>query len=181
MGDFLRIILDSIQFLWPFRIVQEWERGVYYFCGKSVGECRAGIPYPVIPWFCEIKTLTSVQDTVTTPLQTITTRDGGTLTFNATAQIRIENATFAYNKVAQYTETVVEDIAAILAEKLAEIDPERLAPEHRGRLIGACKQSLAATVGEYGVVIITLRFNNFVRNIRVYRFFNDQLFGGKDG
>lgn len=179
MEGFLRIILDSLQFLWPFAYVQQWERGVYYFCGKALFECKAGIPYPKIPWFCEVRALTVVQDTVVTPLQTIMLKDGGTLTFSATAQIRIANVTSAYNKVAKHDETVIEDIAAILAEKLAEVGAERLAPEVRGRLIGACKQSLAATVGVYGIEILTLRFNNFVRDIRVYRLFNDQMYSMK--
>lgn len=187
MGDFLRVILDSISYLWPFRLVQEYERGVYYFCGKRVviprwlggPDCRPGIPWIVLPFFCEVKTITVVRDTIVTPIQSITIRDGSILTFSASAQIEVDSADAAYNKVNSYAQTVSEDLAAVLAEKLAEVEPERLAPEVRGRLIGACKQSVGAAVGVYGVRVLSIRFNNFVRNARVYRLFNEQSYSMK--
>lgn len=187
MGDFLRIVLDSISYLWPFRLVQEYERGVYYVAGRRVAvwkwlggpDCRPGIPWPIVPFFTDVKTLIMVRSTLTTPLQTVTCMDGGTLTFSASVQVEIADPNLAYNAVHDWEETTTEDTAAILAEKLATVDAAKLEIDARGRLIGACRQALTAQVSVYGVRILSLRFNNFVRNIRVMRLFNDQLYGGK--
>jgi regulator of protease activity HflC (stomatin/prohibitin superfamily) len=187
MGDFLRVLLDSISYLWPFAIVNQYERGVYYVLGRRVEvprwyggpDCRPGRLWVKVPFFTELRTIIVVRNTLVTPLQTITCQDGGTLTFSASAQVEVDDADAAYNKVSAWEETTTEDIAAALAEKLAETPAARLEPGGRGRLVGALRQSLQAQVGQYGVRIVALRFNNFVRNVRVYRLFNDQLYNGK--
>lgn len=187
MGDFLRILLDSISYLWPFRIVAQYERGVYTVCGRRVAiprrlggpDAKCGVPWPIIPFFTDVKTVTVVRSTLTTPLQTITCQDGGTLTFSASAQVEVEDANLAFNAVHDWEETTAEDVAAVLAEKLAAVPVAKLEPDARARLIGDCRRALTAQVRDYGITILSLRFNNFVRNIRVFRIFNDQLYGGK--
>lgn len=185
MGDFLRIILDSISYLWPFRIVEQYERGIYVVAGRRVRvpawlggpDCKPGIPWPIIPFFTDVHTVTVVRATLTTPLQTVTCVDGSTLTFSASAQVEVADANLAFNAVETWKDTAAEDIAAILAEKLSEVEAARLAPESRSRLVGDCRRSLTMQVRDYGIAILSLRFNNFVRNVRVYRLFNDQLYG----
>lgn len=189
MGDFLRLILDSIQYLWPFRIIEQFERGVYHVFGKPIRvptwyggpECTPGRLWIVIPFFTEIRTVVTVRDVIVTDVQTITCSDGGTLTFSATVSIAVSDANLAYNAVRQYAETVREDVSAILAERLAEVDVDRFKPEARGRLIGACRQSLGTQLAAYGVQVTSLRLNNFVRNIPVGRLFNDQLYPNNSG
>lgn len=184
MGEFLRVLLDSFAYLWPFRLVEQYERGVYYVCGRRVEiprwmggpDCKPGIPWPILPFFCEVRTVTTVRDVIATPIQTVTCRDGGTLTFSCTVSIEVEDANLAYNAVHQYAETVKEDVSAIMAEKLAEVEVDRFAPDARGRLVGGCRQALTAQLAAYGVRVTGLRLNNFVRNIPVGRLFNDQLY-----
>lgn len=180
-GDFFSLIKEFISYLWPFRIVEQYERGVYYFLGKVVQvpkwyggpDCTAGHLWIVVPFFCDIKTLMVVRDTVVTPIQTIEVIGGKSLTFNASAQLEIEAIDLALNTVVKLKQTAAEDIAAILAEKLATVEPDKLEPEARGRLVGGCRQAISAAISKYGVRLLSLRFNNFVRNMRTYRLFQE--------
>jgi regulator of protease activity HflC (stomatin/prohibitin superfamily) len=176
--DFLRLLLEIIQYIWPFRIVWQWEQGCLYICGRYRKTVGPGI-YPVIPYFMEVKTDSVVQDPVQTPLQTITLKAGGTLTFSAVVTLEIIDLGKAYNLVVTYENSSLELASAILAEKLTEVEEEQFGPEKRGRLVGACRQALNAKLGEFGVRATELRFNNFVRNMRAYRLLNDQLIGGR--
>jgi regulator of protease activity HflC (stomatin/prohibitin superfamily) len=172
--DLGRFILEIIGYLWPLSKVHPWEKGAYYFCGWYLGDVGTGL-YPVIPWFLDLRVEGTISMTFVTPLQTITTQDGGTLTYSASVKLRVVNLGQAYNSVLEWHETALEDITAALSEKLAEVDVQRLEPASRGRLIGACKRTLDTELDSYGVGVDRLRFNNFVRNMRVYRLFNDQV------
>lgn len=188
MGDFLRIILDSFKYLWPFRIVEQFEVGVYYVLGRRIKvpawyggpDCRPGRLWVVVPFFTDLKTIAVKRTTLVTPKQTITCLDGRSLTFSASAQVEVGDANLAYNEVDQWAETTAEDIAAILSERLATAPPAELEPESRARMIGNCRRAITAQVSTYGVTLVSLRFNNFIRGARVVQLFHEQSWT-KDG
>jgi hypothetical protein len=173
VGEFVRLILDSISFLWPIHIVMEWERGNYYICGHFWKTMGPG-PKLVIPFFTDIRTETAVPMVFVTPMQSIMLKDGGTLTFSATITLTVVDLDKAFNAVETWASTSTELASGILAEKLADTDSGLFEPEKRGRLIGGCKVTLGNALSEYGVKVHALRFNNFVKNMRVYRLFNEQ-------
>lgn len=173
MGEFVRLFLDSISYLWPIRIVMEWERANYYICGHFWKTMGPG-PKLVLPFFTEIRCETSVPMVFVTPMQSIMLKDGGGLTFSATITLTVEDLDKAFNEVETWNATSVELASGILAEKLADTDSGMFDPEKRGRLIGGCKVTLGNALAEYGVKVHALRFNNFVKNMRVYRLFNEQ-------
>lgn len=175
MSEFLRLLLDSIAYLWPFRIVREYERGAYYVTGRFWKVMGPGLKL-VCPFFTEIQIEGVVRDVYVTPLQTISTRGGGSLTFSATMTVTIADLGRAYNSVMRYSESARESASAILAEKLAEVDAEMLEPEKRGRLVAGCLSRLRSEIEPLGLAVETLRFNNFVKNMRAYRLFQDQTY-----
>lgn len=177
LTDFLRLLLDVIAYLWPFKIVWQWERGSYYIIGKYWRDVGPGC-WPKLPFFTDVKTEGVVSGTYGTPLQTITTKDGGTLTFSASMKMRVVDLGKSFNNVLNWDENAIEDASASLADKLADVDASKLEPEARNRLIGACKRALEAELGYYGLAVDRLRFNNFVRNMPVGRLFQDQRSGG---
>lgn len=179
MSDFLRLLLDSIAYLWPFEIVQPWQRANYYICGKFWRTLKPGLKVK-IPFFTDILAETTVPMIFVTPLQTITLRDGRTLTFNAAMTLTVEDLGKAFNRVDKWGQTSIELTCGLLAEKLADTDTGLFEPEKRGRLIGGCKQSLGSALAEYGVRMHALRFPNFVINMRVYRLFNEQAYTNSD-
>jgi regulator of protease activity HflC (stomatin/prohibitin superfamily) len=59
MGDFVRALIDIIQFVWPFRVVDQWEKGGYYVCGRWWKEMGPGLKV-VVPWFTHVEPVSIV-------------------------------------------------------------------------------------------------------------------------
>lgn len=172
MGDLLKGFVEWLRELWPFREVQQWERGVWLVGGKYWKTVGPGI-YLVVPWFMHIETVNTAPAIIGTGRQDITLSDGRTLSFVATATVRVIDVKKAVCDVEHYTETTQEILGAILAEKLAEVDASRLAPEKRGRLFADLRRWVDAETQQFGVATEKVRFNSFVINIRTYRLLND--------
>lgn len=172
MADLLQVIVNIVQFLWPFREVEQWERGVYYVFGHywiTVGPGR----WPVIPYFMDVRAVSIVPAIVTTPMLTITLTDGRTLTFSAAATVEVADAADALNLIDDYTETTQELLGARIAEKLAEVDAGRLDTGSRKRLLTDLTRWIDDETRQYGVRVTALRFTNFAVNLRTYRLLTD--------
>ena len=172
MGDFLRILLDSIQFLWPFRIVKQWERAGFYVFGRWWREIGPGL-YPMIPWFTEILEVSIVEGIVGTGRQDITLSDGTMLSFAATATVRVVDAKAALNSVDAFEETMQELLGSVLADKLAEVDVARLTYEKRGRLFSDLRRWVADEALPYGIEVRKVRFTSFITNAKAHRLIVD--------
>lgn len=172
MGDFLRLILDSIQFLWPFRIVQEWERGGFYVCGRWWREVGPGL-YPIVPWFTAIREISVVPAIVSTGRQDITLADGMLLSFTASATVQVINLNLAVNSVDNYTETTQELVSAVLADKLARVSSDRLDPEKRSALMRSLRDAVAAEAATFGIEVSKIRFTTFITNTPTLRLLQD--------
>jgi modulator of FtsH protease HflK len=175
MGELLQRFVDFIREFWPFRTVMAWEAGNLYRLGRYWKTVGPGL-YFVFPFFWEMRTDSVVRSTYVTTLQTIDTKDGGTLTFSAAVQLEVTDLAAAQLKVYAYDETALEDTSALLADVLMRTSATSLDPENRSALLRKCRERLQEELGEYGLTIRTLRFNNFMRNMRVYRLFNDQIY-----
>lgn len=161
-------LLAIVQFLWPFRIVHQWERGGYLVFGKWRREVGPGLK-AIVPWFCDVMTAAVVPALVGCERDDITTQDGSTLSFRATATVRVVDVRLALTAVDNYHESTQELIGSFLAEQLAEADAARLVPEKRKALFRTLQNKLAAEAAEWGVEITKLRFNSFVTNVRTFR------------
>lgn len=181
MTDILRLLVDCASYIWPFRIVHQWERGCYYIFGKHIWTVGAGI-YPVIPFFMDVKEISVVYQVIDLPLQSITvqTADSKTevLTFSANVGISIFDAGLAFNAIDDYRNTVRKSCAGHLAEKLSTMDANRLTVEARGRLLAALRTTLNTEFRPYGIQVDDLRFTDYVPSAPVYRLFNDQTMQG---
>jgi hypothetical protein len=166
--DFLRLIVEVVQFLWPFRIVWQWERGAYYVCGHFAFNVGVGC-WPVIPFFFDVKAVPVVPDVIRTSEQTIELRDGSTLTFQAVARCHVTDVNLALNNVVDYENNLVDDVEGSLADTLADLPPERFGPEKRTAMLRLCALEITKLSSLYGVECESVRFNNFIRQVRVFR------------
>lgn len=173
MSDFLKILLDSINFLWPFRKVEHWEVGGYYVFGRWNREVGPGI-WPIIPWFTEVMTCSTAEAIVGTGRQDITLQDGSMLSFSATAVVRVKDAYSALNLVDQYHETMQELLSSVLADKLATVDASRFEPEKRGRLAADLQRWVQEEATPYGIEVKKVRFTSFLSNVKSHRLIIDQ-------
>jgi regulator of protease activity HflC (stomatin/prohibitin superfamily) len=172
MLNWVQTLITVFQYLWPFRAVEQWERGVYYFFGRAFTEVGPG-RWPVIPYFMDVMGVGIVPADIGSPLLTVTTVDGNTLTFSVAATVQVFDATKAANEIHDVQSTTLERLGALCAARLAEVSPERVAPDNRRRLLGDLKRHVNAELGVFGVRVNALRFTNFGVNLRTFRLLTD--------
>lgn len=173
MGDFGRFLLDCFAYIWPFRIVREWERGGFLVFGRWKKEVGPGC-YFVVPFFMDVHDISIAEAICGTPRLDITLKDRSTLSFSASATVKVTDVTKAVTGVEEYKETIRELLAAVLAEKLADVDADRLAPDKRGRLLTDLRRWVQAEAEPYGVEVRNVRFTSFLQNAKAHRLIIDQ-------
>ncbi len=173
MGDFIRAIIDVIQFIWIFRLVEQWERAGVYVFGRWWKEVGPGC-YPLVPWFMEIRCVSIAPAPVVSGRQDITLSDGSVLSYDATAMMRVVDVRAALNDIEDYHHSTITTLAAVLSDKLVEIDVARLEFERRGRLFTSLEKWVGDETIQFGVQTSKLRFTSFVLKIKTYRLLTDQ-------
>lgn len=170
MTEFLRLLLDAFQYIFPLRRVEAWERGVVYLFGRYWRTVGPGI-YLIAPWFMEVRPVSVVPGVLILPLQTVTLRDGRALTFSASVWYQVEDAASAMNRIERYEETTSELASGLLAERFADVNPERFDPARgrRDRLLAELTQELDDGAKEFGVRISRVWLGNFALGVRTYR------------
>lgn len=172
MTDLFRLLGEWLAFIWPLRKVHQWERGLRYRFGRYVTELTPGV-YWATPWFAEIRSESVVPGIVQTPRIDITAQDGTMVTLQASATVRVVDLAKAVNEVDAYMETAQELITAVLAEKVAEVAADRLAPEKRGRLLSDLVRWVQKEADQIGIEVSKLRFTTFVTKARPFRLLGD--------
>lgn len=173
IAEFLSLLIQIAQVIWPFRIVRQWERAGYLVFGRWVGEVGPGC-WPVLPWFFDVHTVSVVPGIVGTGRQDITVKDGSILSFAATATVRIVDARKAMCDVENVTSTMQELLASVLAEKLADVDASRLEPQSRGRLVADLRRWVQEAAEPFGVEVSSVRFTSFITHAKTHRLLLDQ-------
>ena len=172
MSDLVRLIAEFIQLLWPFRLVRTGERGGYYIGGRFWRDVGPGC-WPVIPWFMDVKAYPEVPAIISTPRLDITLKDGTLLSFSVAASVRMADYHLAINTVDSYTETMIELLSAVCADRLAAVETDRLDPERRGRLLPDLRRWVNEESRTFGVETQRVRFTSFILNPRVWRLLQD--------
>lgn len=174
MIELVRLAIDLLGNLLPFRIVWQWQRGLFFICGRYQWTTGPGLKL-IVPYFMDVKPISITPEISTTPLQTITLRDGKTLAYSASITVIVTDPDRAFNRVGHHTETIVELAARILSEGLADADPERFDPARgkRDRLLLEQRDAINEIAIEFGMQVTSLGLNNFVRNVRTFRLLND--------
>lgn len=174
MGELVKLVIEICQLLWPFRLVRADEAGGWLVCGHWWKQVGPGC-YPVVPWFTDIEKIPISKGIVSTPRLDIPLSDGNRLTFSASATAQVIDIRLALLSMDDYRETTQEMLSAILADKLMEVDAERITkPEKRGRLFGDLRRWVQDEASEYGLELSKIRFTSLVVDAPVMRLLNDQ-------
>lgn len=178
ISEIVQLLVSVIEFIWPFKIVHQWERGRFYCFGRMYfGELKPGL-YFFIPWFMRIIEVEDAYVPITTPRQDITIKDGRLLSFAAAAQLRVADSDLAINSVEHYHDSAKTLMASFLAQEMVEADPDRFAPDRRKRLFTSLEQRLATEAAKFGVELRDLSFTSFVLAPRAYRLLSDMNAAG---
>jgi regulator of protease activity HflC (stomatin/prohibitin superfamily) len=172
MGDFLRVLVDVLTYVWPFRPVEHWERGVYYVMGKAwktVGPGR----WPVVPYFMDVRSASVVPDPIIGPKQDVTLADGTTVTFCASIIYVVEDAEQALNEIHDYPKAVMEIMQRTVAMRLQAETAVKFTPAERGLFLGGILQTINAETRVFGVRARKLAFTSFIMNVATMRILSD--------
>lgn len=177
MNDFVRLVIEIIQYLWPFRKTASYQRGVYRVFGRAIhGKWWFNNPEPglklVVPFFTEVEGYLVVPDPLTLPRQSLTVRDGRALVCQALMTVVVEDIYLAIEAVAGYVVSSQEVASGKIATRLMTAEPPELEPDNRGRLLGGLKQSINSDLAKFGCRCTDLTFTQFAF-ARTYRLFND--------
>lgn len=173
MGELVRLVIDCIAYVWCIRLVQADERAGRFYCGHWWEEIGPGW-YWNVPFFMEVKALSISKGIVTTPRLDIPLSDGNRLSFSASATCRVIDVKLALLAMDDYRETTQELLSAVIADKLMDVDAERVTnPEKRGRLFSDLKRWVQDEATEYGLEMTRVRFTSLVVDAPVMRLLND--------
>lgn len=172
MSEFFRALLDFLKEFWPVSLVKQWQKGCFYRLGRFRRVVDPG-PHMTLPFVDEIVPVNMVPAIVFTGRQDITLNDGSVLSWQAAATVQVVDAERVTNGVDSYTETAREALCAILADRLASVDAERLEPDKRGRLLSDLTRWVNEELNPFGMHADRVRFVTFVRNARIFRLMQD--------
>lgn len=178
MGEFLRVLLDSIGYLWPLVLVKQYERCVYYFWGFVV-KTRFPLLSPGpgvkfrLPFFCEVKVYAVNEQVFTLPRQPIRLQDGKTLTVRGVVVCEIDDILAAELNVSSYTESTHEIAMCTIADYLSEFTTADIEAKSRRRILGTLKSRIQEDVRAYGFKVKRVSFSQFLLPDRTYHVIND--------
>lgn len=175
MEALVQLIVTVVQYVWPFRLVHQWEVGLFFIFGRIYWVVPPGL-YPVIPWFMDVKAMSVAEDPIHIPRQDVTLKDGTLLSFEATAVTKVVDPRKAHTIVDHYDSSTKILLASMLAEQFMEIEPARIHnPRRRENLFDKVTEAIAKEAAEFGVEVSKVRFPSFVLNPRVFRLLTDHM------
>jgi hypothetical protein len=162
--DFLEYILNAVK-IWI--IVQPWQTGIIVRNGNKIREVSAGIFFR-IPYFDSVFIQENRLRVISLPIQTITTKDGFTITLSASLGYSIESIKTLY-KTLYHPETTLQNIAmSYLSEYIYKTDLKQITPIEIEKLIIT---ELAKE--DYGLIFKYFKTTNFAV-VKTFRLIQDR-------
>jgi regulator of protease activity HflC (stomatin/prohibitin superfamily) len=165
------MVLQFIEFVWPFRQVEPWERGIIIVCGRWVFEVGPGV-YPLFWYFMKMHTVNMLPETQHLgTVEVVTTENGETISYGVLIETQVLDAKLAYLTVEDYDNKSRRDAWGIIAMQLADLPSKRLQAGDQRALRRTMILSINKVIERYGVTCLTLAFPTFVGGMRSYRLF----------
>lgn len=143
-------------------VIAPWEQGLRVRLGKVAAVLEAG-PHLRIPFFDRILVQSVRQRTISQDGQTITTRDGKTLTLDLLVTYSIKDLAKLYLSLSNPEVTLLNQIQAVIAEEVSKRDSSEITPKV---LTAAVQANLPS--GDWGLGDIVVGVGTFAI-VRTYR------------
>jgi regulator of protease activity HflC (stomatin/prohibitin superfamily) len=167
-------LIDLLAFIWPLRRVEQWEVGGRYWWGRWVKTVGPGV-YFVIPWFGEVRAVTTAEVILGTGRLDLAIKDNTVLSYAATATLKIVDPYLALNAVHEYQETAQEALMAVLSGVLGDESLESFEPKKRTWLLKRVETAVREKLGRYGMEVLEVNFISLIPNARIHRLVMDQM------
>lgn len=143
-------------------VIAPWEQGLRVRLGKVAAVLQPG-PHPRIPFFDRIFVQSVRQRTISEDGQTITTKDGKTLTLNLVVTYSIRDLAKLYMSISNPEVTLLNRIQGVIAEEVSKRVSTEITPKS---LTDAVQANLPA--GDWGLADIVVGVSTFAI-VRTYR------------
>ena len=174
--DFFKVLFDIlvmiVDWLVPFTVVDQWERGLVLTWGKprKVFWRRSPVLKPgfhfVWPFKIERVVTEDVYDKVAMmPPQSLTTADGVGVAITPIVLYRVKNLRKVILKSGGHEEAIVDAVAGVIGENVMGVKWSDLTTEE---FRATLKQSADERASHWGVEVLDVRFRDLVRT-RTYR------------
>jgi regulator of protease activity HflC (stomatin/prohibitin superfamily) len=158
----IQFLFEKVEYLWPLKKIKSFQRGVLMSCGWTCPRALKPGLYPFIPWLMDIEAVNVVEDVVDLPSQSITTKDGKTVTFSANVSYEVTDAVAMWTQVQDFGENLSRVACGHLAMKIREWDWEELQDGQR-KLEISLRDTLTTRVKGWGVRILECRLTDCVQ------------------
>jgi len=184
LNDLWQLVVQFAEFLWPFRIISQWERALYLVNGRVVipwrwvafrwqaldsQELPPGL-YLVFPFFATIHQVAIAWDYVDSGRLDLTLKTGEALSCEAVAKMRVVDLYKAYVGFHDYEIDRRAMLKAAISETLVEADAERFESGKRGRLLGSSLlKAVRDGASDLGHEVESVQVTTFVLKPKVFR------------
>lgn len=168
MGAIIESLKQLGQIFQWWIVIAPWEEGLRVRLGRRITILHAG-PHLRVPFIDAVYVQSTRRRIVNLPIQTVTTRDGKTLTFSGTLGYSIADVLKLYSTLHHAHDTIQNFALQALAERVSVEDAERLSAGALG--------SLTLDLAPYGISETKISVTDFAF-VRTYRLISDQKWGG---
>jgi regulator of protease activity HflC (stomatin/prohibitin superfamily) len=166
--DSIKNLLDYILNVFKFWIIiNPWERGIRVRFGKNQKLLSAGLHFR-IPFFDNFYIQCTRLRVVALPMQTLTSKDGKTVTINGAAGYEITNIETLYNTMLYPEQTITNIIQGFVSDYIYANDMVSASPDE----IQDHVMTALNDVDKYGIKITYFKLTNFAI-VRTYRLIQD--------
>jgi regulator of protease activity HflC (stomatin/prohibitin superfamily) len=158
----LQLLFEKVEYLWPFRVIRSFQRGVFMCVGWTYPHPLKPGFYPFLPWFMAIEVVDVVEDVIDLHSQSITTSDGKLVTFSANISYEVTDAVALWTEVQDFAENLSRVACGHLAVRVREQSWEELQLGQR-KLELSLRDTMTTRVKPWGVRILECRLTDCVQ------------------
>lgn len=175
ISNLVEALSSNLLQLMPFTIIYTYERGVRYTFGRNPVELQPGFRLRVYLVHTVDKVVV-VDDVLTTPTQSVITRDGKLVCFRASIAYRVADAVKHYNGVTDFETSTLSIAQRHLAKRIRECPLAELeTPEGLKKLEDSLKGTLSTKFAAWGTEVFDVGFVDFAEVPTQIRLFGDAL------
>lgn len=171
LDSLVESILNNIARLMPFVIVHSYERGVRWTLGRNPVELQPG--FRMRAWLVHsVESIVVVDDVITTPIQSVITKDEKLVCFRASIGYRIVDVVRHATEVTDFETSTIATAQRHLAKRVRDITLADLTTDLK-KLEDSLRGTLTTKFKDWGTEVFDIGFVDFAEVPTQVRLFGD--------
>lgn len=171
LANIVEVMSNNLLELMPFVVLRTYERGVRYTLGRDPEELMPGIRLRLY-LVHSIDRVVVVDDVLTTPIQSVVTKDEKLVCFSASIGYRVVDAVKHLNGVTDFESSTRAIAQRHLAKRVRETELSELAADLK-KLEDSLRGTLTTKFRDWGTEVFDVGFIDFAEVPQQVRLFGD--------